>query len=125
MPADVCKAFAANADFVMLGGMFAGTHECEGEWEYEDDEATKKSLSFYGMSSEKAQNKYNSGMNNYATSEGRVKKTPYKGTVYCIMNDIKGGLRSCCAYVGATCLKDLPKCAKAVKVNRVHYDNKA
>jgi len=38
------------------------------------------------------------------------------------MADIKGGLRSCCAYVGATCIKDLPKCAKAVKVNRTHFD---
>lgn len=34
-PSDVCKAFAAGADFVMLGGMLAGTEECEGEWEYE------------------------------------------------------------------------------------------
>ena len=126
IPADVCKAFAANADFVMLGGMLAGADECEGEWEYDVDDDGKEyktSLSFYGMSSEKAQNKHNSGMNNYATSEGRVKKIPYKGPVDSVMADIEGGLRSCCAYVGATCLKDLPKCAKAVKVNRVHYDN--
>jgi len=120
MPSDVCKAFAANADFVMLGGMLAGTDECEGEWEYEDDK--KKSLIFYGMSSEKAQNKHNGGMNDYATSEGRVKTIPYKGSVESVMLDITGGLRSCCAYVGATSLKDLPKCAKAVKVNRTHND---
>lgn len=126
MPADVCKAFAANADFVMLGGMLAGTDECEGEWEYDvddDGEEYKTNLSFYGMSSEKAQNKHNDGVNDYATSEGRVKRIPYKGPVSSIMTDIEGGLRSCCAYVGATSLKDLPKCAKAVKVNRVHYDN--
>lgn len=127
IPADVCKAFAANADFVMLGGMLAGADECEGEWQYVCDGYTnmdrKDSLLFYGMSSEKAQNKHNGGMNNYATSEGRVKKIPYKGPVDSVMADIEGGLRSCCAYVGATCLKDLPKCAKAVKVNRVHYDN--
>jgi GMP reductase len=169
MPSDVCKAFAANADFVMLGGMLAGADECEGEWEYHYDKdgdwvreelgefsddfvsalargggvvklptkqsfdsphvmlpkmsKQKKSLLFYGMSSEKAQNKHNDGMNTYATSEGRVKKIPYKGPVSSIMTDIEGGLRSCCAYVGATSLKDLPKCAKAVKVNRVHYDN--
>ena len=129
IPADVCKAFAANADFVMLGGMLAGTDECDGEWEYEDDyvekegEITfKKNLLFYGMSSEKAQNKHNNGMNSYATSEGRVKKIPYKGSVHSVMADIEGGLRSCCAYVGATSLKDLPKCAKAVKVNRTHND---
>ena len=126
MPADVCKAFAANADFVMLGGMLAGADECEGEWDYDVDEEGneyKTSLSFYGMSSEKAQNKHNNGVNDYATSEGRVKRIPYKGPVSSIMADIEGGLRSCCAYIGATSLKDLPKCAKAVKVHRVHYDN--
>lgn len=31
-PGDVCKAFCAGADFVMLGGMLAGTDECDGEW---------------------------------------------------------------------------------------------
>jgi GMP reductase len=129
IPADVCKAFAANADFVMLGGMLAGADECEGEWEYVrtynqngEEYKAKSSLSFYGMSSEKAQNKHNDGMNSYATSEGRVKKIPYKGPVDNIIKDIEGGLRSCCAYVGATSLKDLPKCAKAVKVNRPHFD---
>ena len=85
-------------------------------------EKVKKSLLFYGMSSEEAQNKHNGGMNSYATSEGRVKKVPYKGSVHSVMSDIEGGLRSCCAYVGATSLKDLPKCAKAVKVNRTHND---
>lgn len=34
-PGDVAKAFGANADFVMCGGVFAGTDECEGEWDYE------------------------------------------------------------------------------------------
>ena len=31
-PGDVVKAFAAGADFVMLGSMLAGHDECEGEW---------------------------------------------------------------------------------------------
>ena len=35
IPADVSKAFGAGADFTMLGGMFAGTDCCEGEWQYE------------------------------------------------------------------------------------------
>jgi len=135
-PADVCKAFAAGADFVMLGGMLAGTDECEGEWEYvkryvEEEvkvtgamrlEKVKKSLLFYGMSSETAQDKYNGGMNEYASSEGRVKTIPYKGKAKDVISNITGGLRSCCAYLGATTLKDLPKCAKAVKVNRTHFD---
>ncbi len=124
--ADVCKAFAANADFVMLGGMFAGTEECEGEWEYSGNEEwgtrDKKCLKFYGMSSKKAQQKHNGGMDKYKTSEGREITIPYKGKAQEICLDIMGGLRSCCAYVGATSLKDLPKCAKAIKVNRTHFD---
>lgn len=38
---DVCKAFGAGADFVMLGGVFGGTDECEGEWECEETKQTK------------------------------------------------------------------------------------
>jgi len=123
-PADVCKAYAAGADFVMLGGMLAGTDECEGDWEYDlNDEGKeyKTHLSFYGMSSTKAQEKHG-GTKSYRASEGRIKKINYKGTVNEVMGDITGGLRSCCAYVGATSIKDLPKCAKAVKVSRTHFD---
>jgi GMP reductase len=48
---DICKAMAAGADFVMLGGMLAGTDECEGEWVYDGNHNKKSSLKFYGMSS--------------------------------------------------------------------------
>jgi GMP reductase len=142
---DVVKAFAANADFVMLGGMLAGTEECDGEWEYEylcqiinndrsihsewwqpndpgyKTQTRKKTLTFYGMSSHKAQEKYG-GIKHYRASEGRVKTVPYKGPASNIVEDILGGIRSACAYVGASSLKDLPKCAEFIKVNRVHFD---
>ncbi|NDA63552.1 MAG: GMP reductase [Chitinophagia bacterium] len=136
-PSDVVKAFAANADFVMLGGMLAGTEECEGEWEYEykmrsggwqpidpqyeDVEKRKTKLTFYGMSSHKAQEKYG-GIKNYRASEGRVMTVPYKGSSSIIIEDVLGGIRSACAYVGASSLKDLPKCAEFIRVNRVHFD---
>ena len=141
IPSDIVKAFAANADFVMLGGMFAGAEECEGEWKYEyltkpsgsggqfwqsvrpgyDTDTRKVSLTFYGMSSHKAQEKYG-GIKNYRSSEGRVKTVECKGKAENIMLDILGGIRSACAYVGASSLKDLPKCAEFIKVNRVHFD---
>jgi GMP reductase len=138
-PSDVVKAFAANADFVMLGGMLAGAEQCEGEWEFSykckvgdkeweqsldpgyETEKIKKSLTFYGMSSHKAQDKYG-GIKNYRASEGRVVTVPYKGDASIIIEDILGGIRSACAYVGASSLKDLPKCAEFIKVNRVHFD---
>lgn len=135
LPGDVCKAFAAGADFVMLGGLLAGTEECEGEWVegalvnwHEDrppeitDKTTKKFLKFYGMSSQKAQEKHGNGLKNYRSSEGRVKEIPFKGPVRETMKDILGGLRSACAYTGATCLKDFAKTAQFVRVNRTHHD---
>jgi GMP reductase len=117
-PADVVKAFAAGADFVMLGGMIAGTDECSGEWSHING---SRVLTFYGMSSHAAQEKYG-GIKNYRASEGRVKTVEYKGEVSDVIDDILGGIRSACAYVGADSIKDLPKCAEFVKVNRVHFD---
>ena len=130
-PGDVVKAFAAGADFVMLGGMLAGTDECEGEWEYETlgeqhkdgygyydgrhhSKKIKKSLKFYGMSSEAAMNKHSGGVGSYRASEGIVKSVPYKGPVKSVLQEVAGGIRSACAYVGAPTLKDLPKCATFV-----------
>ena len=117
-PADVCKAFAAGADYVMLGGMLSGTTECEGSWVIDNN---KKYFKFYGMSSHAAQNQYGE-RKDYRASEGRVKLTPHKGDVDDVIKDILGGLRSACAYIGATSLKDMNKCAEFNIVNRTHFD---
>lgn len=136
---DVVKAFSAGADFVMLGGMLSGTDQCNGEWEYEPEKrwktkndpqgtpqitltgkSVKKSLKFYGMSSKEANEKYNGGLDNYKASEGKCVDIPYKGSVNIILQEICGGLRSACSYVGATKLKDLSKCTTFVQVNRTH-----
>lgn len=134
-PADVCKAFGANADFVMLGGMLAGTDCCEGEWEYEylvkhgfwqplnpgyPTEKRKVALRFYGMSSKEAMNKHNGGVANYRTSEGKCVLLPYKGNTSETIKDILGGLRSACTYVGSKSLKDLPKNTTFILVNDTH-----
>ena len=116
---DVCKAFAAGADFVMLGGMLAGADQCEGKWNIENGQ--KQSLQFYGMSSYEAQQKYG-GVKDYRASEGRVKTIPYKGDVSLIIEDMLGGLRSACAYIGSTSLKDMSRCAEFNIVNRTHFD---
>ena len=49
-PGDVAKAFAGGADFVMLGGMFAGHDEGGGE-------VSDNKVKFYGMSSKNANDK--------------------------------------------------------------------
>lgn len=123
-PGDVVKAFAAGADFVMLGGMLSGTDECEGEWVYEMDgpvvRTDKKFLKFYGMSSKEANDKYAGGLKKYRAAEGKMEYIAHKGSVENVLQDITGGLRSACAYVGTDKLKDLSKCATFVRVNRTH-----
>lgn len=120
-PGDVVKAFAAGADFVMVGGMFAGHDECDGEWEEElnaEGNKVKKSMKFYGMSSTYAMEKYAGGVASYRASEGKCFDVPYKGPVGQTVQQILGGLRSACAYVGAARLKDLSKCTTFVKVSK-------
>jgi GMP reductase len=106
-PGDVVKAFAAGADFVMLGGMLAGHDEGGGTVE-------GNKVKFYGMSSKEAQG---NDFKDYRASEGRVVEIPYRGPVDPTVHDILGGLRSACTYVGARTLKQLSKCATFVRVN--------
>ena len=117
-PGDVVKAFAAGADFVMLGGMLAGHDECAGEWIKEGDQ--KAGMKFYGMSSKTAVEKYAGGLRDYRAAEGTEVTVPYKGAVKETLQEITGGLRSACAYVGASRLKDLSKCTTFVLCSRIH-----
>ena len=132
---DVCKAFGGNSDFVMLGSMFAGCDECEGEWKYEyqtslgswqpvdpknDNPKRKVSLKYYGMSSKDAMDKHHSGVAQYRTAEGKAVIVPYKGLASEIIQDIYGGLRSACTYIGATKIKDFGKKTTFIQVNRTH-----
>ena len=111
VPGDIAKSFGAGADFVMLGGMFAGHDECEGEVE-------NGKMSFYGMSSEDAQLKHYGKKASYRAPEGKKVYIEHKGSVRTTVEEILGGLRSACTYAGAKTLKDLPKCTTFVKVNR-------
>jgi GMP reductase len=115
-PGDVAKAFAAGADFVMLGGMLAGTDESGAEKVTDSSGVVKKR--FYGMSSKEAMNRYSGGVANYRAAEGKSVEIEYSGPVHGVVDEILGGIRSACTYVGAKSIKDLPKCTTFVRVNR-------
>lgn len=121
IPGDVAKAFGAGADFVMLGGMFAGHDESGGELIERNGKAFK---TFYGMSSATAMQKHVGGVAEYRASEGKTVEVPYKGPVTETLQDILGGLRSTCTYVGAQRLKELTKRTTFIRVaeqeNRVY-----
>jgi GMP reductase len=114
-PGDVAKAFAAGADFVMLGGMLAGHEECSGE---KVEGNGKWFMRFYGMSSSEAMHKHHGKMNAYRASEGRSVNVPYRGKVENTVLDILGGLRSTCTYVGAQRLKELSKRTTFLRVTQ-------
>jgi GMP reductase len=138
-PGDVAKAFAAGADFVMLGGMLAGHNEGGGEVitkYYLTDEMEpnqrmsgidvnreflkveeKQFVRFYGMSSNAANTKHFGGLKEYRSAEGREVLVPYRGAVLATVQDILGGIRSTCTYAGAKTLKQLSKCTTFVLTN--------
>ena len=111
---DVVKAFGAGADFVMLGGMLAGTKEGIG-YEVRDG----GTVEFFGSSTTNAQEE-TGGVKEHRTSEGRVVSLPYKGPVTNVVTDVLGGLRSGCTYVGANKLKNLSKCTTFVQCKTTH-----
>jgi len=114
-PGDISKAYGGGADFAMLGSMFAGHLECPGEIVEEDG---KKYKLFYGMSSDTAMNKYHGGVASYRSSEGKTVKVPFKGPVQDTINNILGGVRSTCTYIGASQLSELSEKTTFIKVNR-------
>lgn len=103
-PGDICKAFAAGADFVMLGGMLAG---------HGPDNGTD----FYGMSSERANNEFAGGLKDYRAAEGWEMTLPDKGPIENTLQDILGGLRSAMTYLGAENIEEMSKKAVFVQVN--------
>lgn len=121
MPGDVAKAFGAGADFVMLGGMLAGHDESGGEMVERDGRQYRQ---FYGMSSATAMKKHVGGVADYRASEGKTVEVPYRGSVENTVQDILGGIRSTCTYVGASQLKELTKRTTFIRVaeqeNRIY-----
>ncbi len=115
VPGDIAKAFGAGADFVMLGGMLAGHDQSEQEIIEKEGE---KFLRFYGMSSDTAMTKHKGGVAEYRASEGKTVEIPYRGDVGSTVQDILGGVRSACTYVGAKSLKELSKRTTFIRVTQ-------
>lgn len=112
-PGDVAKAFGGGADFVMLGGMLAGHEEAGGELVEKNGETYMK---FYGMSSKSAMDKHSGGVAGYRAAEGKTVLIPFRGPVENTIQDVLGGVRSTCTYVGAASLKELTKRTTFIRV---------
>ena len=114
-PGDLAKAFGAGAEFVMRGGMLAGHDECGSD--IVEVNGVRK-MRFYGMSSREAMEKYAGGVADYRASEGKEVFLDYRGPVEGTLQDILGGVRSTCTYVGARTLKELSKRTTFIRVSQ-------
>lgn len=116
-PSDAVKALAAGADFVMLGGMLAGTDETPGQVFEESRGQTQVRLKrFRGMASKEAQDDFMGGMAEWKTAEGVAVEVPAKGPVKSVIQDLMGGIRSGMTYCGASTIKDLQRKAQFMEI---------
>jgi IMP dehydrogenase len=99
---DMVKAFAAGADFVIVGSMLAGTKETPGE--VLSSSNGKKYKVYRGMASSNAQRDWRGKS---STPEGVSTTVSYKGRVGHILEDFAGGIRSGLSYTGVRSLEGL------------------
>ena len=106
-PGDIVKALAFGADFVMLGGMLAGTSPTPGDVIIKDNSERVKM--YRGMASSDVQTQYVGSMPDWKTAEGVATEVTYREDEEYIMADIIGGLRSGLTYGGAATIRELQR----------------
>jgi len=103
-PGDIVKALAFGADFVMIGGMLAGTTPTPGDPQFAYDGAEGLCKIYRGMASEEVQ-----GNADWKTAEGISVRVPFRRDEDKIIQDIIGGLRSGLTYAGAINIRELQR----------------
>tara|TARA_Y100000591_G_scaffold306818_1_gene305606 strand:+ start:1562 stop:2635 length:1074 start_codon:yes stop_codon:yes gene_type:complete len=123
---DLAKAFAAGADAVMIGSLFAGTDETPGKLIKRNGKLFK---SFRGMGSVGAMNKGSADRYFQSKQKDNSKYVPegvegfarYKGKVSDIIYKLIGGLRSSMGYLGSKQIKFLRDKPKFVKITKAGF----
>ena len=123
---DLAKAFAAGADAVMIGSLFAGTDEAPGKLIKKNGKLFK---SFRGMGSVGAMNK-GSADRYFQTKQKDISKyvpegvegfAKYKGDVGSIIYKLIGGLRSSMGYLGSKNITKLRIKPNFVKITKAGF----
>lgn len=115
-PGDVVKALAFGADFVMMGGVFAGTAPTPGKVVTHADGRRVKE--YRGMASAEAQEDYLGPLPEWKTAEGVSTFVAYRDDQEAIVADIVGGLRSGLTYGGAATIRELQRKLNYVTVTQ-------
>ena len=123
---DLAKAFAAGADAVMIGSLFAGTDETPGKLIKKNGKLFKV---FRGMGSVGAMNKGSADRYFQSRQKDIAKYVPegvegfskYKGNVGNIIYKLVGGLRSSMGYLGSKQIKHLKNKPQFVKITKAGF----
>lgn len=119
---DLCKAIAAGASSVMVGGLLAGTEESPGDLEIYQGRYYK---SYRGMGSVGAMSQSYGSKDRYNQAEIEAEKlvpegiegrVPYKGNLVNVVHQLMGGLRSSMGYTGSETVELFRKNAKFVRI---------
>lgn len=119
-PGDIVKALAFGADFVMLGGMLAGTSPTPGQVVTRTDgNGKQRPVKLYrGMASSEAQKEHYGGNVEWKTAEGISVEIPYRDDPDAIVADIVGGLRSGLTYGGSANLRELQRKCDYINISK-------
>ena len=110
---DVAKAIGMGASYVVLGSIVSGSSECDNIIE----KYGQKYVNLYGLGSTKQYETHGISEKEYRPNEGRDLLIPVKGSINEVIDQIKGGLRSACTYVGTTELSELCNNSNFIRVN--------
>jgi IMP dehydrogenase len=106
-PGDVVKALAFGADFVMIGGLLAGTRPTPGA--KVQDAGGRWVKSYRGMASREVADEHHGGIAEWKTAEGVSTTVPYREDEELILADLVGGLRSGLTYAGSKNIRELQR----------------
>jgi IMP dehydrogenase len=115
-PGDIVKALAFGADFVMIGGMLAGTRPTPGQPSMTAD--GRKVKIYRGMASREAHESFLGEMPDWKTAEGVAVEVPYREDEEAILADIIGGLRSGLTYGGSRTIHELQRKLNYVTISQ-------
>ncbi len=120
---DICKAIAAGASAVMVGGLFAGTEEAPGTVELYQGRSYK---TYRGMGSLGAMAGQHGSSDRYFQDglreleklipEGVEGRVPYKGPLLGVITQLLGGLRAGMGYTGNADIDSLRTKSEFVRI---------
>lgn len=118
---DICKIIAAGAHAVMIGGLFAGTEEAPGIVDLYQGRTYKayRGMGSLGAMMQGSSDRYfqdSTKESEKLVPEGIEGRVPYKGSVFNVIYQLMGGLRSGMGYTGNKNIHEMRTKAEFVRV---------